>query len=167
MIASEVEEIDQADLDEPEEREIQDDLDTVLHVAALKERPRRTPPRVMTEAQEEALIAAVMGLPLDHERPRTRADCVDGERPCPYAGCRHHLAIEVHPNTGTIKLAFPDLEIDEMPETCSLDVADRGAHPLDVIGALMNVSHEDARHHEVKALVRLERSDVLRALAKP
>jgi hypothetical protein len=36
-----------------------------------------------------------------------------------------------------------------------------------VIGALMNVSHEDARRHEAKALTGLERSDVLRALAKP
>jgi hypothetical protein len=47
-----IEEIDQADLDEPAESEAQDDLDTVLHVAALKKRPGRTPPRVMTEAQQ-------------------------------------------------------------------------------------------------------------------
>ena len=33
----------------------------------------------------------MLGLP----RPRTRADCLDGPRPCPWASCRHHLLFEV------------------------------------------------------------------------
>lgn len=32
---------------------------------------------------------------LEIQRPLTRADCVDGPRPCPWVGCRHHLLIEV------------------------------------------------------------------------
>src|ERR1019366_2346037 len=36
------------------------------------------------------------------ERPKTRGDCVDGPRPCPWAGCRQHLYLEVNP-TGNMK----------------------------------------------------------------
>jgi hypothetical protein len=28
-------------------------------------------------------------------RPRTRADCLDEARPCPWVGCRHHLAFDL------------------------------------------------------------------------
>src|SRR6476619_8074463 len=27
----------------------------------------------------------------DIERPKTRADCAQGERPCPFVSCKHHL----------------------------------------------------------------------------
>ena len=54
----------------------------------------------------------------------TRAECAEGPRPCPYVSCKHHLYLDVNPETGSIKLNFPDLEVDEMAETCSLDVAD-------------------------------------------
>ncbi len=30
-----------------------------------------------------------------HARPRTRGDCADGPRPCPWYRCRHHLGLEV------------------------------------------------------------------------
>jgi hypothetical protein len=29
------------------------------------------------------------------DRPRTRADCIDGPRPCPWYGCRYHLGIKI------------------------------------------------------------------------
>ena len=66
--------------------------------------------------------------PLEVERPRVRADCVDGPRPCPWVGCRHHLYLDVKPN-GSIVLNRPDLEPWELDESCSLDVAERGASP--------------------------------------
>ena len=28
-------------------------------------------------------------------RPITRADCIDGPRPCPWVSCRHHLLLEI------------------------------------------------------------------------
>lgn len=37
-------------------------------------------------------------------RPRTRGDCRNGIRPCPYVGCRHHLMIHVD-EYGTLYLA--------------------------------------------------------------
>src|SRR5262245_43072037 len=28
------------------------------------------------------------------DKPRTRADCVGGERPCPFVSCKHHLYLD-------------------------------------------------------------------------
>src|SRR5688572_18051569 len=60
-----------------------------------------------------------LGVPDPHsaDRPRTREECRDGPRPCPFVACRHHLYIDVSPSTGTIKLNFPDLEVWELAES--------------------------------------------------
>ncbi|MEB2314442.1 MAG: sigma factor-like helix-turn-helix DNA-binding protein [Polyangiaceae bacterium] len=92
----------------------------------------------------------------DYWRPRTRAECADGPRPCPFVSCKHHLYIDVSPKTGAIKLNFPDLEVWEMGESCALDVADRGGTTLEDVGAIMNLTRERIRQVEVKALARLE-----------
>lgn len=93
---------------------------------------------------------------MDYFKPRTRAECVDGPRPCPYVSCKHHLYIDVSPKTGAIKLNFPDLEVWEMGESCALDVADRGGTTLEDVGAIMNLTRERIRQVEVKALAKLE-----------
>jgi hypothetical protein len=85
-------------------------------------------------------------------RPRTRGDCCDGPRPCPWVACRHHLYIDVDPERGSIKLNFPDLEPDQLAESCSLDVAERGPQILEVVGAIMNLTRERARQIETKSL---------------
>ena len=87
-------------------------------------------------------------------RPVTRGDCVGGERPCPFAGCRFHLYLDVARN-GSLTLNFPDLEPDELQQTCALDVADEGAHRLETIGDLMNLTRERTRQVEARALSRL------------
>lgn len=92
----------------------------------------------------------------DYWKPKTRAECVDGPRPCPYVSCRYHLYIDVSPRTGAIKLNFPDLEVWEMGESCALDVADRGGTTLEDVGAIMNLTRERIRQVEVKALAKLE-----------
>lgn len=89
-------------------------------------------------------------------KPRTRAECVDGARPCPFVSCKHHLYIDVSPRTGAIKLNFPDLDVWEMTESCALDVADRGGTTLEDVGAIMNLTRERIRQVEVKALAKLE-----------
>jgi hypothetical protein len=89
-------------------------------------------------------------------KPRTRAECVDGQRPCPFVSCKYHLYIDVSPRTGAIKLNFPDLEVWELPESCALDVADRGGTTLEDVGAIMNLTRERIRQVEVKALAKLE-----------
>jgi hypothetical protein len=92
----------------------------------------------------------------DYWKPRTRSECVEGMRPCPFVSCKHHLFIDVSARTGAIKLNFPDLEAWEMNESCALDVADRGGTTLEDVGAIMNLTRERIRQVEVKALAKLE-----------
>jgi hypothetical protein len=93
--------------------------------------------------------------PADVERPRTRGDCENAERPCPFVSCRWHLYLEVSDSNDNIKLNFPDIEPDELEETCALDVADRGVATLERVGELMNVTRERIRQLEVKASKRM------------
>jgi hypothetical protein len=82
------------------------------------------------------------------KRPKTRGDCLEGgsnaQRPCPYFSCRHHLGIEINPLNGAIKFNFATVEVDEMPETCALDIADRFPHgaPLPVVQAATGLSYD-------------------------
>ena len=38
-----------------------------------------------------------------HERPRTRGDCKNLPRPCPFIGCRHNLWMDILPTSCDIK----------------------------------------------------------------
>jgi hypothetical protein len=89
-------------------------------------------------------------------KPRTRAECAGGPRPCPFVSCKHHLFVDVSARTGAIKLNFPDLDVWDMNESCALDVADRGGTTLEDVGAIMNLTRERIRQVEVKALAKLE-----------
>ena len=92
----------------------------------------------------------------DYWKPRTRAECAEGPRPCPFVSCKHHLFIDVSPRTGAIKLNFPDLEVWDLGESCALDVADKSGTTLEDVGAIMNLTRERIRQVEVKALAKLE-----------
>jgi hypothetical protein len=48
-------------------------------------------------------------------------------------------------------------DLEELPETCSLDVADRGPHTLEEIARLYGVTRERIRQIEEKALERLRK----------
>lgn len=84
-------------------------------------------------------------------------DCEGGERPCPYVSCAHHLYIDVNPKTGALKLSRPDLEVDQLAESCALDVADRGGITLDQVGEHLNLTRERVRQIEMTALAKLRR----------
>jgi hypothetical protein len=92
----------------------------------------------------------------DYFKPRTRIECAEGARPCPYVSCKHHLFLDVSARTGAIKLNFPDLEVWDMTESCALDIADRGGTTLEDVGAIMNLTRERIRQVEVKALAKLQ-----------
>ncbi len=92
----------------------------------------------------------------DALKPRLREECANGQRPCPFASCKHHLYLDVSARTGAIKLNFPDLDVWEMNETCALDVADRGGTTLEEVGAIMNLTRERIRQVEVKGLAKLQ-----------
>jgi hypothetical protein len=88
-------------------------------------------------------------------RPRSRADCANGPRPCMFITCKHHLYLDVNPTTGSIKLNFPDREVWELAETCALDVADRGGITLEEVGSIMNLTRERIRQVETRGLLKL------------
>ncbi len=92
----------------------------------------------------------------DYYKPKTRSQCIDGPRPCPYVSCSHHLFLDISSKTGAIKMNFPDLDLWEMGESCALDVADRGGTTLEDVGAIMNLTRERIRQVEVRALAKLE-----------
>lgn len=89
-------------------------------------------------------------------RPKTRADCAGRERPCPFTTCRHHLFLDVTPNGG-LQMNFPGTELEDVPETCALDLADKGGLTLEEVGALFNVTRERIRQIESKALRQVRR----------
>ena len=95
-------------------------------------------------------------VPFRLDRPKTRADCAKGARPCPWVGCRHHLFTEVRVN-GTI--AYPyGTEVDaleHMPQSCSLDVAEQGGATWEEVGDAMNCSMQMTRLIETAALAKL------------
>lgn len=97
-------------------------------------------------------------------RPKVRGDCAGGQRPCPWVSCRYHLYLSVNPETGAITLHFPDLEPDELKETCALDVAERGGITLEEVGELTNLTRERIRQIEVRALVFLKADPATDAL---
>jgi hypothetical protein len=92
---------------------------------------------------------------MEAARPRTRAECACGPRPCMFVSCKHHLYLDVNPATGSIKLNFPDKEIGELDETCALDVADRGGITLEEVGSIMNLTRERIRQVETRGLLKL------------
>jgi Sigma-70, region 4 len=93
---------------------------------------------------------------LDAGRPKVRADCGSGPRPCPYVSCKFNLYVDVNPRTGSVKMNFPDKEIWELADTCALDVADRGGITLEEVGAIMNLTRERIRQVEVRGLLKLK-----------
>ncbi len=97
--------------------------------------------------------------PVAPARPRTRAECVDSERPCPFVSCRYHLAIDVDPATGEI---VAERELEGLTETCVLDVADRDGASLDVVGAAIGSDRTTLQKTEQRALERLSRRAVAR-----
>ena len=108
--------------------------------------------RAINDAAERELVADGID---PHARPRNRADCRDGPRPCPWASCRYHLAIEVNVATGSLTLNFPDRELWELPHTCALDGADEGGMSLEMVGKRLNLVRERARQIEVRAIAKI------------
>lgn len=91
----------------------------------------------------------------DYWKPKTRAECADMERPCPFVSCKYHLYLDVHPVRGSIKVNFTDVELWEMTETCALDIADRGGITLEEVGEIMNLTRERVRQVETAGLAKL------------
>ena len=127
----------------------------------IRRRRRRTRPRSKTIAmkrltREELRVGAAMYPPVDDVRPKLREECRGEARPCPWVACKHHLYLDINPETGSIKINFPDLEPWELKHTCALDVAERGGITLEEVGEIMNLTRERIRQVEVRGLLKLK-----------
>jgi hypothetical protein len=151
-------EIDDVDGDDVEEGEAGD----VPEISRkIRRRRRRTRPRSKTIAmkrltREELRQGALMYPPVDIPRPTTREECRGEQRPCPWVACKHHLYLDINPETGSIKINFPDLEPWDLQHTCALDVAERGGITLEEVGEIMNLTRERIRQVEVRGLLKLK-----------
>jgi len=147
----------------PIEGEPVNDADDVTHDddVTLDEKGERRRARTMSRkqmAREHRKMRArgEMMEVVDYWRPTSRTECVSMQRPCLFVSCRHHLYLDVNPQTGSIKLNFPDKEVWELNETCALDVADRGGITLEEVGFIMNLTRERIRQVEVRGLEKLK-----------
>lgn len=112
-----------------------------------------------TRFKELKHVVASENISLDTgPRPKTRADCLHGPRPCPWVGCRYNLFLEVHPTSGSVIENFDDPS-DMKVYSCALDAADhnRGGMTLDEIGKLLGVTRERTRQIESKALLHIRK----------
>jgi hypothetical protein len=100
-------------------------------------------------------------------RPQTWAECKDMPRPCPYVSCKHHLYIEVNPDTGAVRLPFGHLEIDEIPHTCSIDAALEGPLTLQEVGKLTSRTKERIRQIETQGLAKVLRAGISPSMLNP
>jgi len=99
----------------------------------------------MQDFYYEELSAAIADV-----KPRTRADCIGGPRPCPFVSCRHHLYLEI--SGDKLKINAPNIEVWDMVDSCSLDLADRGEMRLAAIGEVLGLTRERIRQIEGHAL---------------
>ncbi len=91
-------------------------------------------------------------------RPKTRGECMDGPRPCPWVGCRHNLFLDVT-ESGSLKFNHPGVDPTEMVDSCALDIADKGNHALEEVGKYMNLVRERVRQIEAEGLIQLRRTN--------
>ena len=128
-----------------------EDWDYVDVTSAAAEPSRQ---RVGTVARRLDLVpveADVDGLPT---RPRTRGECVNGPRPCPFASCQFHLYLTVDQETGALTTNHAG-EIEDMRESCALDIADRGGASVDEVATALGVTRQRVEQIEGKALRKL------------
>lgn len=131
---------------------IGEQTDHVVEVHAGGRRKRSPKLRVVSPLQ----------LPPDWELragvPRTRADCANVPRPCPYIACRHHLWLRLqqeqpgNPQAG--KQGLTTFRPATM-QSCALDVAERGAS-YDEIGDYLGMDSTRARQIAQGAIEKLQ-----------
>ena len=82
----------------------------------------------------------------------TRDECRNGVRPCPHVRCRYNLLVEVG-DLGTVRVYWDD---DKIHESCSLDVAERGAQGPGEVAAIMRLTKQRINQIEHEALAQLK-----------
>lgn len=90
------------------------------------------------------------------KRPKSRAECCDGPRPCPFVSCKYNLYLEVEPS-GSIKVNQPHVDPEALSPSCALDVAEEGGRTLDQVAKMFGVTRERIRQIQERALRKLSR----------
>jgi DNA-directed RNA polymerase specialized sigma24 family protein len=107
--------------------------------------------------------------------PMTRADCEDGIRPCPYVSCRHHLLWVSEDPAKELDEFYDRVVVGDngegllralaaLPETCVLDVADRGELTYEDVAEHFGVTRERIRQIVADAVLRVRYSKEKRKL---
>ncbi|HVZ33208.1 MAG TPA: hypothetical protein VG963_12330 [Polyangiaceae bacterium] len=112
-----------------------------------------TTPMLMLElAARGHIVDGKVRLPVvepDGPRPKTRGDCESGPRPCPWFACRHHLyRVDAIDRCGRRHWMGADAEAyvsPTGPESCALDVAERGAADSATVGRALGFTKERGR----------------------
>src|SRR2546423_11295848 len=133
-------------------REVPPDLQDPLEAERPRQRARTMSRKEMARQFRQQMAAggvdpelqALMS-EIEATRPKSRADCATGPRPCPYVSCKFNLYVDVNPRTGSVKMNFPDTELWEIGDTCALDVADRGGITLRGGGGILELPPERVR----------------------
>lgn len=102
--------------------------------------------------------------------PATRAECVDGARPCPLVSCRYHLLLEVGSDGRLLRSRDfdeqdPDSIVDvlvAMDETCALDARAKAPGGLTVerISELLNSEILLVKTAQARAAERIRSADL-------
>lgn len=95
-------------------------------------------------------------------RPKTRGDCVNGPRPCPWVGCKYHMWLEV--GKGGHITYRPGCDEDE---SCVLDIADRGGEEGSTIARYMGISRSRADQIYWRAMKKMGQSSLRDAMGEP
>lgn len=95
----------------------------------------------------------------EYWRPKTRGECTNAPRPCPFVGCPYNVYLDVSQKTGSITFNFPAIPPERMDPTasCTLDVAERGPSTLDEIATVVNLTRERVRQIADGAIRKLKR----------
>jgi len=100
------------------------------------------------------------------DRPRTRGDCTDGPRPCPWVSCRHHLALDVNEHTGQVRIVIPVEALDQAEHTCALDVAEHGGLGDAAVARLLGLGQSSVSKVSSRGEGRLLRLPVIQELGQ-
>ena len=132
----------------------------------LEKKPKRRAKTISARrlTREEIKFRDEVMSKFKYRRPKSRAECRKGARPCPFVSCQYHLYLDVNPVTGSVKLNFPHLEVWELEETCALDIAESGGLTLEEVGEIMNLTRERVRQVERDALGKLKDTGHLESL---